>query len=467
MAQTFPELTMAPVDAPELSPHVAEPACKCGVDITALENGYQPGEDQALRRFAIDPEKFKALHTPPVPAVRETPLAAAGEAAQRQKPAPVSFINPLSASEPVSAADVLAQLTDTVRAHVIMQEAPALVTALWVMHTHVLEAFANTPRLVIRSWQPCSGKTTLLTLLSLLTPRPLDFCGGAGTAVLWTLGYRPTLLIDDAVSVVADSKQLQAILRSGAQRTGAKLLEVSKNGAEAVDIFIAAALAVEGKSLPPLAGRCVEIEVRPLNRGERVTPVHAGSNPAIAELQRKVARWAVDAAEQLRAFDTAEAINPMWRPLLAIAKLAGDDWRQRAHQALEGLVERQRPSYLSLLLADIRNILACHEAKEPPAGVSEYYLHNRDIIRSTDLIAALVALPGRPWREWGNKRAAITPHALADLFAEIGVAPHTLRFAVPSADDDNFSMTQRGYVIWELREAMLRHAGQMLNNAAA
>src|SRR5438270_2426036 len=367
MAETFPELAIALVDAPELTPHVAELARRSGVDIAALEKEYEPEvqqaireaginplnlaaykiatrlvaksqrekmrrlgidparavssagpshrsgdqDDKILRRFGIDPEKFQAFRDALAARARGTQVAAAGEAAQHQKPAPVSFINPPSAPEPVSAADVLAQLTDTIRAHVIMDEAAVLVTALWAMHTHVLEAFANTPRLVIRSRQPSSGKTTLLTLLSLLTPRPLDFCGGAGTAVLWTLGYRPTLLIDDAVSVIAGSRQLQAILRSGAQRTGAKLLGPAKTGAEVVDIFIPAALAVRGKFSRLLAGRCIEINLRRLHAGQRVARLYAGSNQTITELQRKIARWAADAAQQLRAIDTGDDIDPM------------------------------------------------------------------------------------------------------------------------------------------------------------
>jgi len=524
MTEEFPEQAIAPVDAQQLSPEVEELARKFGVDTTVLETEYGPeaqqvirdaglnplnyaayriasrlsferkreemrqrGQDPALlyaaiaaappdrrhdwvaRRFELDPEKLKAFHAALAAEAAENQAATYGEGAQRQKPAPLSFVNPPSASEPVSTSDILPELIETLRAYVVMDDSAALTAALWVMHSHALDAFANTPRLVIRSCEPSGGKTTLLTLLSLLTPRPLDFCGGAGSAVLWALGYRPTLLIDDAASVTPGSRQLQSILRNGAQRTGAKLLGSAKNGAEAVNIFIPAALAVEGKCPPLLTGRCIEIRLRRLTAGQRVMPLHSGSAPPIAELLRKIARWNADVAQLLTAVETDHAVHPMWRPLLAIAQLAGPEWQARARQAMKQIVFGATPSLLQTLLSDIREILNLRQAGEVilPARDGKHFLADRDRLPSAQLARLLGEMEGRPWCERGRDSQPFTPHALARLLAEADVRPKFMQFNTGDQNGPGKTQRERGYLVKDLEEAIARFAFPASAAAAA
>src|SRR5262245_1330996 len=45
--------------------------------------------------------------------------------------------------------------------------------ALWVAHTHLMEAWETTPRLAFLSPEPQSGKTRALEITALLVPRPV------------------------------------------------------------------------------------------------------------------------------------------------------------------------------------------------------------------------------------------------------------------------------------------------------
>ena len=108
-----------------------------------------------------------------------------------------------------------------------------------------------------------------------------------------------------------------------------------------------------------------------------------------ATLRRKAARWAADNLDKLTDPEPAipDALNDRaadnWRPLLAIADLAGGDWPRRARDAACLLSGEHDDSAVNVgLLADIRTAFG-----------------DRDEMKSADLVAALVADPERPWAE--------------------------------------------------------------------
>jgi hypothetical protein len=130
-----------------------------------------------------------------------------------------------------------------------------------------------------------------------------------------------------------------------------------------------------------------------------------------ATLRRQGARWAADNFDRLTDPDPRipDALNDRaadnWRPLLAIADLVAGDWPRRAREAaclLSG--EGHDSTSINVeLLADIR------------AAFGE-----EDVIRSADLVAALVADPERPWAEWRRGRP-LTPKQLGGLLRPFGI----------------------------------------------
>jgi len=85
--------------------------------------------------------------------------------------------------------------------------------------------------------------------------------------------------------------------------------------------------------------RAVILQLQRKPRTAKVARLRKRDCDEFALLRRKAARWAVDNFDKLRdpdpkipdALDDRAADN--WRPLLAIADLAGDDWPRRAREA--------------------------------------------------------------------------------------------------------------------------------------
>lgn len=125
-------------------------------------------------------------------------------------------------------------------------------------------------------------------------------------------------------------------------------------------------------------------------------------------------RWADDNRDSVRGHDpeTGELFNRTadnWRPLFAIADVAGGAWSARARAAAAAGRIQDQDSIRAKLLADIQDIMA-----------------GRSQIASAELALTLSGLEGRPWAEWRNGKP-LTATALARLLAPFGIAPGTKR----------------------------------------
>ena len=93
-----------------------------------------------------------------------------------------------------------------------------------------------------------------------------------------------------------------------------------------------------------------------------------------------------------------------WRPLLAIADLAGGTWPKEARRAACLLSGEEQDGAIGVeLLRDIRSAFG-----------------DGDVIRSSDLVAQLTADPERPWAEWKHRGRPLTQKQLAGLLALTG-----------------------------------------------
>ena len=103
----------------------------------------------------------------------------------------------------------------------MLEDGAAEAIALWVLHTHALEAFLISPRLAITSVVMRSGKTTLLDVLSRLVRSPLTTVNAtAGGLFRLVEAFQPTLLIDEADTFLTKNSDLRGILNSGYRRMG-------------------------------------------------------------------------------------------------------------------------------------------------------------------------------------------------------------------------------------------------------
>ncbi len=69
--------------------------------------------------------------------------------------------------------DILNELEEVVRCFVVLSTDAAVAVALWILHTHAIDAAQITPRLAILSPTKRCGKSTMLKLLGTLVRRPL------------------------------------------------------------------------------------------------------------------------------------------------------------------------------------------------------------------------------------------------------------------------------------------------------
>jgi hypothetical protein len=75
-------------------------------------------------------------------------------------------------SQPVNGSELLDQIVACLREYLVLPSGSAEIIALWVLHTHVFDCFAITPRLAITSPEKGCGKTTLLDVINELVARP-------------------------------------------------------------------------------------------------------------------------------------------------------------------------------------------------------------------------------------------------------------------------------------------------------
>jgi hypothetical protein len=150
---------------------------------------------------------------------------------------------------------------------------------------------------------------------------------------------------------------------------------------------------------------------------ERVVPLRLDHLEHLEHLKRKAARWATDNADALRQADPQmpatlhSRMADNWRPLFAIADLAGGSWGRRARCIAEKLsAERTEDTASVMLLEDIR------------AYFEEL---NREEYPSADLVAWLADREERPWCEWKAGRP-LTARQVARLLEPFGISPKQL-----------------------------------------
>jgi Protein of unknown function (DUF3631) len=239
----------------------------------------------------------------------------------------------------------------------------AAVTAatLWPAHAHARDAGGTlvwdaTPRLYLLSEEPGSGKSTLLELVGRLCPAVFGLDVEPSEAGLaHTIGREhATVLLDEGDVLFGSGRRkaaVRAILNGGYAPNGTWLRMRSGTG-ERVAVFGAAAVAAldvmekaTGDSLTALMQRGIKIRVR--RCPDEVSLPRLGRREAAAagQISAMLAAWTADRLPDLQ--DAAETVQApagvrnraeqIWRPLLAVAEVAGGEWPDLAAEACADL----------------------------------------------------------------------------------------------------------------------------------
>ena len=198
-------------------------------------------------------------------------------------------------SEFVDGANLLNALTAAIRQYVVLDDGAAEAVALWVLHTHALEAFLISPRLAITSVVMRCGKTTLVDVLSLLVRSALTTVNATAAAIFKLVhAYQPTLLVDEADTFLTKNSDLRGILNSGYRRNAAFVIR-----ADAVySTWAPVAVAMIGRLPATLEDRSVVVRLKRRRQDEVIAPFRFDQTEGLRQLTRMAARWASDNLEQ-------------------------------------------------------------------------------------------------------------------------------------------------------------------------
>jgi hypothetical protein len=328
-------------------------------------------------------------------------------------------------------ARLLDDISGLLSKYVVLSRAQTDVMALWVIHSHAIEAAEFTPYLHIYSPALRSGKTRLLEVLRLVVAKPW-FTGRVTAAVLVrkTDKDHPTLLLDESDAAFSEQgygEGLRGILNTGFERDGTTSLcvpgGVDKWTPRNFSTFCPKAVAGIGRLPATVEDRSIHIELKRKLRAESRERFRKKKvAPMAEELKRGIEAWVSENLDSLR---TADPLLPdelndrqqdVCEPLLAIADRFGGEWPARARHALVELCRSRTAgeddSDGLKLLADVRTVF-------------EAYTQDR---MSTDtLLNHLCAMEESPWGEYDHG-GPLTAYRLARLLRPFGISPRDIRF---------------------------------------
>lgn len=422
-----------------------------GKRVVVIADADEPGRNHAEQVAASLAGKVESLKVLELPGAKDL-----NEWVERggTREALINLIQTAPEWNPLSSIDAAAMLKDVfnfIRRFVSLSPSHARVVALWVLHSHVIDAADATPYLAITSAEKQSGKTRLLEVCDLLVANP--WLTGRVTAAVLTRkvdAERPSLLLDESDAAFSGEKEyaeaLRSVLNTGHRRGGKASCCVGQGAATTFkdfSTFCPKAIAGIGRLPDTVADRSIPIRLKRAARGEHVERFRRRDvEGQAAKLRAKVEMWAGATIGNLRDARPGlpETLTDRQQdgaePLLAIADLAGGEWPQAARLALIELCAEAQAGDESIgvrVLADIRDV---------------FKNRAEDRISSADLAAALAEIETSPWGEWGKAGKPLSPAKLARLLGPFTIVPSSVRIG---------KKTPKGYELKDFQDAFERY----------
>lgn len=334
--------------------------------------------------------------------------------------------------------------------YVIVSMAQAVILAVWVLHTYVMDACDWTPYLHIRGPDKACGKTLLMDVLAPLAFRARTASGASPAALVRIVDkLLPTLFLDEMDAATNGNKEMaeaiRGILDAGFKRGGVFYkCDGKDNEVREFKVFGPKVFAGIGDLPDTIASRSIPIEMHRKLRSERIERFRGRAITQLAgPIQAELEQWGLGVVDQLKAIEPtpiealSDRTNDVAEILLAIAQLAGGDWLQRLTTALltvYGAMARGDKSIGEVLLSDLRDIFEDRGTAHIP---------------SKELASALCEIEGRPWAEWSHGRG-LSPNNLARQLAKYQIMPVTIRMG---------DETAKGYRRADFTEVWDRYCG--------
>jgi putative DNA primase/helicase len=382
-------------------------------------------ERQAEQGRAAQSLKYAGVHSP-APLLKK----ALKEAMQKRGSSTEGFklVDPVPSSKPVIGADLVARLVLTLRRYAILTESAYVAVALWILLTFVFDHFSICPLLVLASPTLRCGKSTVMALLSALTPRAI-MTSNLTRAVLFRIAdvLRPTLLLEEFETYAFGDEIMRGIINGGHMKAQAFVLRAGPGGsAKAFSSWCPKALALIGRPSATIRDRSILIPIRRKSPKEKVEQLRLDRLSEFQPLVQDAARWAIDNGKQLVTAEPwvppeikSDRARDNWRPLLAIADALGGEWPALARQAaieLSTIADNDIGEDLKvLLLEDIRVVFDTLQV---------------DRVATAQLLHDLLDMEQRPWRTCNSGRA-LSPEKLSAMLRQFDI--HSHKWAEPGA----------------------------------
>lgn len=322
---------------------------------------------------------------------------------------------------------------------------------LWIIHTHLIDAFYTTPRLAILSAEKRCGKTTLLRITKLLTQNPISIVNPSPASLYTLIEYSnvlPTLLLDeiDRTYQRKDTADMTAIVDSGFQsdQTVPRVALEPKRHVEYFKVFCPLLLAgIDNGRLPDTVldrSICIRLKRR---ADETVESYRARKiAPQGAALAEELAAWATTVFEAARHLEPTmpdeikDRDADKWEPLFITARLLDRQtvtsdtdetavtdalgwWEAKARLAALELFAEGRytepTSTSELLLKDTNNIF------------EEYKFGLKAAMKTEELLDQLLCIDESPWSSYLYGKP-LDARGLARLLRPHGIKSKTIRF---------------------------------------
>jgi putative DNA primase/helicase len=406
-------------------------------DRDALDRAGIRGEAVArLKTLGFPAEEARTLV---VAALRDSRADHSGDA----QGGSLDLADPEPWPDPVDGSALADEIAATFRRHLALPKGAEVGLTLWTFYAHTHQAFDISPILALTSAERQCGKTDTLLLVGALSPRQLPV-SSLTPATLFRTAHKhaPTLLIDEAETILPFMEVLRGIMNAGHLRATAQVPRTSGDDYEVrlYSTWCPKAVALIGRLHPTLEDRSIVIRMRRRAPSESVTRLRPDRLSVYDPLRRQAWTWGQGRLEQLRDADPPvphelrDRAQDNWRPLLAIADALGSHWPADARDAALVLTRAvpESDSLGEMLLADLRTIFAEKAT---------------DRLASEEILKALLELGDRPWREADHGRP-LTLLRLARLLKPYGVEPHVTRIG---------DRTPRGYLLDDLQDPFTRY----------
>lgn len=303
---------------------------------------------------------------------------------------------------------------------------------LWAAHTHVVRETYTTPRLLIDSPAPGSGKTTVLDHLNRIAFSAVQAASLSSPSLLARLLEKSprTILIDEADRTLNPKTdgvgELLAVLNSGYRRGASRpvLVQVGGGNWEPVEMstFGPVAMAGNAPDLPDdTRSRCIRVLLLPDLEGSVLDSDWEELEPYARALNKAYERWAKCTGKTIAAMKPDYAGDGLanlrarnrerWAPLYKVALAAGGDWPERCRKLIENDLEEQELDKDAGLVSKAPHLVLL-------ADIAEVWPVGADFMPTTDLVNSLRWHKPEVWGAGNQRFGELKPQGMGRMLVK-------------------------------------------------